>query len=602
MSILEHISSPDDLKGFSILQLESLADEIRDYIIQTVELNGGHLASALGVVDLSVAVHYLFDSPIDKIIFDVGHQSYAHKLLTGRYERFKTLRALNGEFGFTKAASSPHDVFISGHASTSISVACGQMRAKALSGKDYNIVSIIGDGSMSGGMIHEALNDLINIEGNQIIIINDNNMSIDKSVGSIANSLAKMHTKRWYSELKTYTREKLKKNPRNRTIRRLRILKNTVKYFIQGSLPFDDYGVKYFGPVDGHDMKQLIRYLSIAKNYRKTVIVHISTTKGYGHQFAMDEPSNYHGLSAKGEKFVGNTFSKQAGQSLINIARKDEKVIAVTCAMKDGCGLSAYSEEFPDRFYDVGIAEQHAATMCASLASAGYKPYYAVYSTFLQRAFDQILHDVCIEQQNVTFLVDRSGIVGRDGETHQGTFDISYLNLIPNMTILSPMNLDELNLMIEWSLSYDKPLAIRYPRGGSLLTIKAEPVKYAKWTKLLDYDSEVVVIATGAKMVENAYKACENTNTTLFNARFLKPYDTEVLDSLIGKKIITIEDNVINGGLFSIISSYYASRGINQIIKPLAVKDIFVPQGSMQELFKILKLDTYNIQLAIDNF
>ncbi|MGI6701643.1 MAG: 1-deoxy-D-xylulose-5-phosphate synthase [Christensenellales bacterium] len=599
--ILDRINNPDELKKLTVSELNTLSDEIRQLIISTVKKNGGHLASALGAIELTIAVHYTFNAPEDKIIFDVGHQSYAHKILTGRRETFNTLRKFKGEKGFTRSTDSEYDTFISGHASTSFSVACGLMRARALLNEDYEIISIIGDGALTGGMTHEALNDAGSIRGKQIIILNDNTMSIEKSVGSIADYLARMHTKRWYVKLKYCTKKRLSKPKKNKqtTLKILRNIRNSIKYLLQGGLPFDQYGIKYFGPVDGHDIEQLIRYLDIAKRETKSVIIHAVTVKGKGYPQAVIQPDHYHGLSAPDEVCPDKTFSKQAGKSLIEIAALNDKVCAVTAAMSCGTGLSIFKDKYPERFYDVGIAEAHAVTMCAAMASKGYKPYFAVYSTFLQRGFDQIIHDVAIEKQNVTFLIDRAGIVGSDGETHQGTLDISYLSLIPGMTIAAPMDLEELDMMIKWSLNFAGPLAIRYPKGGINLDVIHQQVETGKWSIILDSESDCVVIASGADMVNNAYKAAKAEKVTLINARFLKPLDSEMLLKIKDKKIITVEDNVINGGLFSLISSFYVSNGISPAITPLSINDNFVPQGTKQQLFKHNKLDAESIAAAI---
>lgn len=603
MSILNKVNSPKDLKGMNIDELELLSEELRHEIITTVNHTGGHLASALGVIELTVAIHHMFDAPNDKIIFDVGHQSYAHKLLTGRKESFKKLRQFDGEHAFTRSTASEYDSFISGHSSTSLSVAAGFMRARELSGEDYNIVTVIGDGALSGGMTHEALNDSGNISGKQIILLNDNTMSINKSVGSIADYLARMHTRKWYNRLKNCTQKKLSKpkKPKHRTLNFLRNLRNSFKYLLQGGLPFDEYNLKYFGPVDGHNIPQLIKYLNIAKNEDKSVIIHIVTVKGNGYPVAECNPNKYHGLSAEDEISPDWTFSSQAGKTLCELARSDNKVIAVTAAMCSGTGLNCFLREFPNRFYDVGIAEAHAVTMCAGLASQGYKPYFAVYSTFLQRGFDQIIHDVCIEEQNVTFLVDRSGIVGPDGETHQGIFDISYLSLIPNLTIVSPMDTNELHQVIKWSLTYTKPLAIRYPRGGKTYpSISVEPIELGKWNYIKKGNINIVIIATGADMVANAIQAAEEKDITIINARFIKPLDEDMLLSIKDKLIITVEDNVINGGLYSQIASFYSVNHVNAYIIPYCIKDTFVPQGTKEQLFKLCNLDPISILKSVE--
>lgn len=603
MSILDKVNYPEDIKNLSIEELGILSEDVRQLIIKIISKNGGHLASALGVVELTVALHYMFDSPYDKLIFDVGHQSYAHKILTGRKKSFHTIRQLNGENSFTRSNDSEYDSFISGHSSTSLSVAAGLMRARELKGEDYNIISIIGDGAFTGGMVYEALNDSGNIKGKQIIILNDNSMSISKSVGAIADYLAKMHTKRWYNKLKLSTKRRLTKPKKNRlkTLNFLKRVRNSIKYLLQGALPFDEYGIKYFGPVDGHNIPQLLRYLQIAKNESKTVIIHIVTVKGKGYPKAVDNPDKYHGISPYNENKPEMTYSTQIGKSLSELAKVNNKIIAITAAMSSGTGLNNFSKEFPDRFFDVGIAEAHAVTMCAAMASQGFKPYFAVYSTFLQRGFDQIIHDICIEKHNVTLLIDRSGIIGPDGETHQGIFDISYLNLIPNMTITSPMNIQELDMFIKWSENFNEPLAIRYPKGGRNLDYTPQPIELGKWSIILKGNKDTVIVATGADMVFNAYIAAKETDSTLINARFIKPYDKDLLLRIQHKRIITIEDNVLNGGLFSLISSFYSKNQINANITPIGIFDNFIPQGTKEELFIKYGVDTKSIINTINN-
>jgi 1-deoxy-D-xylulose-5-phosphate synthase len=602
MSVLDKINFPEDLKKLDIEELNALSEDIRKMIIDTVSVTGGHLASALGVIELTIALHYTFDTPKDKIIFDVGHQSYAHKLLTGRKELFKSLRTLNGLNGFTRASESIYDCFVSGHSSTSLSIADGFMRARTLDKENYEIVSVIGDGALTGGMTHEALNDLGTINGKQIIIINDNTMSISKSIGSMADYLANMHTRRWYVRLKNSLKRRLGKTnvKKEKKILFLRTLKNSVKYLLQGALPFDQYGVKYFGPVDGHNIHQLLKYLNLAKNYNNSSIIHVVTVKGNGCAEAVEDPDRYHGLCSPEEKCNGESFSAAAGKTLEAMAALDNKIVAVTAAMSSGTGLTGFSESYPERFYDVGIAEGHAVTMCAAMASRGYRPYFAVYSTFLQRGFDQLIHDVCIEKRNVTLLVDRSGIVGRDGETHQGTMDISYLSLMPNMTIASPADIEDLKSLIKWSGDFKGPLAIRYPKGSIKLEFKRTPVEYGKWSMLRVGGSKVIVITAGSDVALNAFNAAEGTGASVINARFIKPLDSQMLDSLVGKTVIVAEDNVINGGLYSAIASYYALKRSKVELISLSVGDRFVPQGGREELYAINRLDEEGIRSVIN--
>lgn len=597
MSILERVNYPDDIKSLSIEELNELSLDIRNLIINTVIKNGGHLASSLGVVELTVALHYSFNTPYDKIIFDVGHQSYAHKILTGRKKSFDTLRKLNGECPFTRASLSPYDTFIAGHSSTSLSIATGFMRARNILKENYEVVTVIGDGALTGGMTHEALNDSGNIEGKQIIILNDNNMSISKNVGAMSDYLAKFHTKKWYQRLKIRTKKRYQKKNNAKTIRKLANIKNGFKYMFQGGMPFDEYNLKYFGPIDGHDFNSLLKYIELAKAEESSVILHVVTTKGNGYSIAEVNPGKYHSYS-KPKVNSDISFSDQVGMSMCKIAKKDSKIVAVTAAMTGGTGLTRFSREYPDRFFDVGIAEGHATTMCGAMASAGLKPYFAVYSTFLQRGFDQLIHDIAIEQENVTFLIDRAGLVGPDGETHQGIFDLSYLNCVPNLTIVAPMDITELDEFIKWSADYNKPLAIRYPKG-TFNTNKSTSIEYGKWTVIKKGKGETVIFACGGDMVKNAMKAIKGTTATLVNARFIKPLDTEMLDKYQDYNIITVEDNVINGGLYSSISSYYANKGICVNISPIAIMDEFVRQGTKQELFELYNLDSKSIKKLI---
>ncbi|MDF2591838.1 MAG: 1-deoxy-D-xylulose-5-phosphate synthase, partial [Clostridia bacterium] len=475
MNMLDKINSPEDIKQLKEKELNQLAGEIREYIISTVSETGGHLASNLGVVELSLALHRVFNSPEDKIIWDVGHQAYIHKLLTGRKEKLKTIRSLGGLSGFPKRSESEHDIFETGHSSTSISAALGIAKARDLSGEDYNVIAVIGDGSLTGGMAFEALNNAGDFPTRLIVILNDNNMSISSNIGGMANYLSKIRTVPAYFKLKARVGSVLKQVPilGNAMFNSAERLKNWFKYLLVPGIIFEELGFKYLGPIDGHDIHNLEYVLKRAKSYNGyPVFIHVITKKGKGYEKAEVEPSKYHGVnpfdieSGKSKKSsTGRSYSNVFGDWICEAAIKDKRVAAVTAAMPDGTGLTKFSKQHKERFFDVGIAEQHAVTFSAGLAVGGYKPYFAVYSTFLQRAYDQIVHDVCLQNLPVTFAIDRAGLVGPDGETHHGVFDIAYLRHMPNIMIMSPKDGKEMEQMLDLTLQMDSPCAIRYPRG-----------------------------------------------------------------------------------------------------------------------------------------
>lgn len=560
MRFIEKIDTPSDLKKLQVAQLPVVADEIRELILKTVFANGGHLSSNLGIVETVIAVHYVFNAPYDKIIFDVGHQCYAHKILTGRRDSVCSLRLSNGIAGFPRTQESEYDVINTGHASTSLSVACGLARAN--DDENRQIISVIGDGAMTGGLAFEALNDIACLDKKQIIILNDNEMSISKNVGLIASYLNK-----------------------------IRAAKKSRKTFAF-------YNLDYIGVVDGHDFNALIAALQKAKASKKTVLVHILTKKGKGYKPAEDEPEKFHGYSPTESK--SKSFSQQLGQSLCLIAQNDKRVFAVTAAMANGTGLDVFENEFKDRFVDVGIAEAHAMCMSAGLALGGKKPYFAVYSTFLQRAYDQLIHDVCLNNLPVTVCVDRCGAVAGDGETHQGVFDISFLRQIPNLTVCCPKDCKELDMFVDWSRNYAKPLVIRYPKSDDFSGYSVhDKIEEGKW-ETVKQGKDAVIFATGAVCVDVAVKASDiakkhNIDVAVVNARFVKPFDTAMLDAYKDFRVYTLEDGVKEGGFGEGVLSYYNSQGHNKDVGIFAYPDVFPKQGDTAFILNAYGLDAQGV-------
>lgn len=610
---LKEIKQPQDIKNMNIEELYALAKELRQKILDTVMVNGGHLASSMGAVEIILAMHYCFDCPNDKFVFDVGHQCYAHKLLTGRYEQFSTLRQMGGIAGFPKINESIYDAANTGHSSTSVSIACGLSRA-LWQDKSPNItVSVIGDGALTGGLAYEALNDCINLKKKQIIILNDNSMSISENVGSTAKYLLKLHTSNAYNKLKAKAFNIVRGFRIDNTAPAMRFLykaKNSVKYFLQGGMPFEQFGIRYFGPIDGHDLEDLINVLEVAKKEGESCIIHVVTKKGYGFKEAEDNPAKYHGYSPvkpNSEKCNKVCFSDAFGECMKNLASSNNKVYAVTAAMREGTGLLAYSEMFPQRFCDVGIAEGHATTMCAGLALGGYKPYFAVYSSFLQRAYDNVIHDVCLQDLPVTFCIDRAGIVPNDGETHQGIYDVNFLRLIPNMTIFAPKNNQELEAVLKWSLDFNHPLAVRYPKGYVNTESEVIPIELGKWDIIKKGKSNLVILAAGAVMVEQAIIASNILEQNgifaeVVNCRFIKPMDKEYLLTLKDKLVVTVEDNQMAGGFGSGVVEFLSDNQINSKVIRFAINEQFLTHGSVSELLKMTGLDFENIaKVCIDN-
>ena len=598
--MLEKINSPEDLKKLSIIEKQKLAEEIREYILEIVSENGGHLASNLGIVELTIALHSVFDVPNDKIIWDVGHQSYVHKIITGRKEKLKTLRKLDGIAGFPKVNESEADCFNTGHSSTSISVALGMARARDLKKENNSVIAVIGDGALTGGMALEALNDAGYSESKITVILNDNEMSISKNLGGLNMFLSKLRTKKLYNKSSLSIKKALWKVPMigKPIVRLIQKLKRSIKQLFIPKMFFEDIGFAYLGPVDGHNIEQLQSILNLSKQMDRPVLIHVLTKKGKGYKIAEENPDKYHGTgpfdikTGKSKKEKKKDYSKVFGEKLIELAQKDDKIVAITAAMKDGTGLSGFQKEFPDRFFDVGIAEQHALGMAAGLARAGMKPVVPIYSSFYQRCYDQVIHDIAIQQLPVVMCVDRAGIVGADGETHQGMLDMSFFKIVPNITIMAPKDFKELEQMMEFALQFNRPVVIRYPRGG-----ESEKVKFEKHNKIEEGKAEVLkngndltIIAIGKKVANAIELAEKEKNAEVINTRFLKPLDVETIKSSIQKtkKVITIEDGTKIGGLATSIKELIIDEKIEGVdFKAYAYPDEFIRHGGVEELEKL---------------
>ena len=613
---LDKINSPEDLKKLNINEMEELADEIRQFLIKSISKTGGHLASNLGVVELTLALHKVFDSPKDKLIWDVGHQSYIHKIITGRKDDFKTLRQLNGLSGFPKENESEHDIFDTGHSSTSISVGLGIACARDIKREDFNVVSVIGDGSITGGMALEAINHLGYLNKKMIIILNDNEMSIDENVGGMSRYLSSIIRNAKANQVKDKIEKILSLTKAGNFIYKTadKVKDGIISKFTpQDCELFESFGVKYYGPIDGHNIKELIDILNKAKNKKGPVLLHVITEKGKGYEYAENEPNKYHGVSKfnieQGVKSSSEeSISSHVGKKLTNMADEGESIVAITAAMPSGTGLNNFAISYPYRYYDVGIAEQHATTFAAGLAKEGMKPYFAVYSSFLQRGFDQVIHDVSITKKNVTFLIDRAGLVGNDGETHHGVFDLSYLNMVPNITVMAPKDTKELDLMMDLSREIDGPVAIRYPRGNSYYIERGSYNKINIGTyEVLEEGNDILVLAIG-NMVKKALSARDilikdNINPTIVNARFLKPMDEDLLHDLLKNhsKVVTIEDNVISGGFGSRINKFIIDNNYNVKIENIGIPDKFVEHGNVDELFETIGMSDEQIANRIKN-
>ena len=607
---LDRINEANDIKKIEPEAYDALASEIRSCIIESVSEHGGHLASNLGVVELTMALHLCMDFPNDKLIWDVGHQAYTHKLLTGRKEDFSGLRTFGGMSGFPKHKESPCDAFDTGHSSTSISAALGYARARDLKGEDRTVVAVIGDGSLTGGMAYEALNNVSHLKSNMIIVLNDNKMSISENVGGLSKHLTALRTRESYMDFKMDVEKKLKQIPHvgDSVARSVKKSKDSIRQlFVKGGF-FEDFGIKYIGPIDGHDIKEMVRVLNALKRLNEPVVMHVVTQKGRGYVPAEKNPSAFHGVGsfdiATGESLASKslTYTSVFSKTICRLGKAHPDVVTICAAMPDGTGLTAFKKHFPGRFFDVGIAEQHAVTFAAGLAAGGMHPFVAVYSSFLQRAYDQIIHDVCIQNLPVVFCVDRAGLVGADGETHQGIFDLSYLSMIPNMTVCAPKNKYELYDMLYFAYQYHGPIAIRYPRGSAYEGFKnmRPPIEYGK-SELMFEGEKIALVAVGS-MVQTAVQVREKLldkgiNATVVNARFVCPLDTECLDRLSRDHqwIVTMEENVLKGGFGEACGDYLLAKHEDVRLIHVGVPDVYVEHGGVDQLKKTLHMDADSI-------
>lgn len=600
--MLEKIQKPNDIKKIPADQLPALAEEIREFIIESLSKTGGHLASNLGVVELTIAMHRVFDLPKDKLIWDVGHQSYTHKILTGRKDGFETLRREGGISGFPKRSESDCDVFDTGHSSTSISAGVGYVRARELKKENYSVVSIIGDGALTGGMAYEALNNAASLKSNFIIVLNDNEMSITENVGGMSSYLSGLRTASAYTDFKMDVTKALNRIPGigPGMVDAMRKTKSSIKQIIIPGMLFEDMGLTYLGPVDGHNIPQLIKTFQEAKRFEGPILVHVLTQKGRGYEPAMRHPARFHGAGPFDVKTglpVGKsnpTYTDVFSTVMRKMGDRRKDVAAVTAAMMTGVGLKRFFNMFPDRCFDVGIAEEHAVTFAAALSLGGITPVVAIYSSFLQRAYDQIMHDVCMQNLHVVFAIDRAGLVGYDGETHHGIFDLSYLGSMPNMTILAPKNLWELSDMIKFAVDYDGPIAVRYPRGEAYTELKEfrAPICLGK-SEVIHEGSRVALLAVGSmvKMAEEVQKRLKermDMDAALVNARFVKPIDEELLRSFADtyELVVTLEENVKDGGFGERVLAFAEEEDLPFGVEIIALPDRFIPHGSVSYQMK----------------
>ena len=612
---LEKINTLKDLRDLTVSELGLLADEIRPYITNVVSRTGGHLSSNLGVVELTIALHYVFNTPEDKIIWDVGHQCYTHKILTGRREQFETLRQEGGISGFPSRKESVFDVFDTGHASNSISVAVGLAEAKKKSHSDNKVLAVIGDGSLTGGMAFEALNHAGHLKSEIIVVLNDNEMSISKNIGALSSHLNKIMTGEFVSNVREEIKSRIKNLPGvgDKVYKVVRHVEEAIKGLVTPGMLFEALGFTYVGPVDGHNLNHLIDNLKNIKRLRGPVLIHVITKKGRGYDHAEDDPARFHGISTF-EVTTGNctgtgacTYTDVFGDTIIELARKDERIVAITAAMGLGTGLDRFSSLFPDRFYDIGIAEQHGVTFAAAFALGGYRPFIAIYSTFLQRAYDQVVLDVCLQNLPVVFAVDRSGIVGQDGPTHHGAFDISYFRHMPNMIVMSPKDENELRHMLYSAYLSEKPAVVRYPRGeayGVIMDKTLKEIPIGTWERLKD-GMDIAIVACGNTVYPALSAAMElegeGIHCSVINGRFVKPMDREMLLSLAQEvpKILTVEENVLIGGFGSGVMEMLSEEGITVPVKRLGIPDVFLPHGSQGSLRKSIGIDKEGIKKSI---
>ncbi len=619
MGLLEKIKQPNDIKQFDVEDWIPLADEIRNFLLEHVSKTGGHLASNLGCVELTMALHLVLNLPKDKIIWDVGHQCYTHKLLTGRQQEFDTLRQLGGMSGFPKRKESETDVFETGHSSTSISAAIGMAKANELKGEDGTVVAVIGDGSLTGGLAYEALNNLGRLRSSCMIVLNDNDMSIDKNVGGMSGYLNKIRVGQAYNDVKSGVEKGLLNIPGigEGIAKVIKRGKDSIKELLVPGMFFEDLGITYIGPIDGHNISQMLDTFEAAIRLKRPVVVHVKTIKGKGYGYAQRHPKYFHGV----EPFdlqTGKAYKKKEkmsntdvfGRKMLALGEEYRNLVAITAAMASGTGLEKFANVYPKRFFDVGIAEQHAVTFAAGLSSAGMIPVVAVYSSFLQRAYDQILHDVCLQKLHVIFAIDRSGLVGQDGATHQGIFDISYLSQLPNMTVIAPKNRYEITKAMEYAVEFQGPVAIMYSRGDAYYELKdfQEPFRHGK-SELLYQGKKVAVIAVGnmVEEVNTAYEGLcrEGLYFTFVNARFIKPLDTSMLDWLADRHdvIVTVEEHIYQGGYGQAVSAYFMEENRKDImVHNLAIRDEFVEHGSIEELRKRLGLDAGHIVSVVKSY
>ncbi|MFQ6091734.1 MAG: 1-deoxy-D-xylulose-5-phosphate synthase [bacterium] len=617
-TILSTINSPEDVKRLEIPELVKLAAEIRDTIISVVSKNGGHLAPSLGTVELTLALHYVFDAPRDKIIWDVGHQTYAHKIVTGRRKQFETLGQYQGMAKFPRGAESPYDAYGTGHASTSISSALGMVCARDLAGETYSVIAVIGDGALSGGLAFEGLNNAGELGKNLIVILNDNEMSISKNVGALSKYMTNLISAPLYNRLKSdiwqLTGKLSKVGRRIQTI--VHRIDEGMKGLIVPGMLFEELGFRYFGPIDGHNVTQLIRTLKQIRSLSGPIFVHVLTKKGKGYKYAEEDASRFHGVNPF-ERSTGNVQTKSAiptytdvfGRTLVKLGEEDPRIVGITAAMSEGTGLRYFAERFPNRFYDVGIAEQHAVTFTAGLATRGYRPVAAIYSTFLQRAYDQVTHDVALQKLPVVFALDRAGLVGEDGPTHHGTFDLSYLRHIPNLVLMAPKDENELQHMLKTALSYeDGPIVLRYPRGcgvGVPLDPHPHPLPIGK-SEVLREGREAYILAVGSMVVPSLEAAqmleAEGYSIGVVNMRFIKPLDRERIDQICRqtKRIVTVEENVLTGGFGTAVLEQADEAGFLDLrIKRIGLPDRFIDHGSRSVLLQVLGLDSAGIARAV---
>ncbi len=609
--ILDKINGPADVRKLTYGQLELLAAEIRRFLIEKTSKHGGHLASNLGVVELTIAMYRVFDFPKDKLIWDVGHQSYTHKILSGRKGGFDDLRQYGGISGFPKRRESEYDAFDTGHSSTSVSAGLGLVQARDLLGEDYKVISVIGDGALTGGMAYEALNNAGNRKTNFIIILNDNNMSISRNVGGVHTYLSQLRAAESYNALKENTKEALNRIPvvGSGMVEKITRTKNSIKQLVIPGMLFENMGITYLGPVDGHDIRSLVTILREASKINRSVLIHVKTQKGRGYGPAEKHPDVFHGVGpfdiVTGKPLGGGggpSYTDVFSRTICAMAEEDPRIVGVTAAMPGGTGLSAFAKAYPDRFFDVGIAEQHAVTSAAGMAAGGLRPYVAVYSSFLQRAFDQIMMDVCLQQLPVVFCVDRAGLVGSDGETHQGILDLTYMTAIPGMTVMAPKNMWELEEMLRFSASYDLPLAIRYPRGKAYQGLEdfLAPVEYGKSEMLFEEDTlALVAVGSMVSTAEHIREKLKKTgrSCTLVNGRFIKPVDTDMLDRLAANHrfIVTLEENVLRGGFGEQVLAYMEQHHPEVRVVCITLPDAYVEHGDVTLLRSVLGIDSDSI-------